>query len=80
MIMQGGTNGSGDSDGMVTTYSAWNGGSGILSSDKVHSPGLVKLGFNGPNELDPNSATNIPAVVIQLLNTPSSWPAFTKLP
>ena len=81
-IMKGGTSGSGDSDGLVTTYSAWNGGGGsdILSVDKVHSPGLVKLGFNGPAELDPNSATNIPAVVIQLLNTPSNWPAFTKLP
>lgn len=36
------------------------------------SAGLETLGFNGPKELDPNSATNVPAAVIELLNSPSS--------
>ena len=68
------------SDGMVPESSQINGLSGFIKPEVVHSTSLEKLGFNGPSELDSGDQTNIPPLVIQLLNAPTNSSGFFQLP
>jgi len=67
--------GGADNDGIVPVTSQLNGFSSTIGSINtlpgvIHSPGIEKLGFNAPTELDPTSG--IPDAVVNLLNEPSN--------
>ena len=66
------------SDAIVPLTSQVNGMSAFFEAEAVHSIGVERLGFDGPNEFEAQSG--IPAQVIELLNTPVTSSSFTCLP
>jgi hypothetical protein len=59
------------SDAIVNITSQRNGQtSGPAANNVIDTTALIQLNFVGPAELDSNSATGIPSLVMQLLNTP----------